>query len=129
MDLGDRRIRCNTPKIKCHEKKNNRKETYHWKTKGKIKCPDKGTSKIKKPVQINPLMTILMSSRPQLDQPTSDGTCTERVPLTSYKTVVLELPENLHYKPAVNKPTLACKLVTRKCIVPDSNKLKLSLRW
>ncbi|XP_060854731.1 uncharacterized protein LOC132932388 isoform X2 [Rhopalosiphum padi] len=129
MDLGDRRIRRNKPKTKCHERKNNHKETYQWKIKGKIKCPDKGTTKIQKPAQINPLMTVLMSSRPQLDQPTNDGTCTERVPLTAYRTVVLELPENLQYKPAVKKSTLACKLATRKCIVPDPNKLKLSLRW
>ncbi|CAH1724660.1 uncharacterized protein LOC114121565 [Aphis gossypii] len=129
MDLGDRRIRRNKPKIKCHERKNNRKETYHLKTKGKIKCPDKATTKIQKPAQFNPLMTVLMSSRPQLDQPTSDGVCTERVPLTTYRTVVLELPENLQYKPAVKKSALACKLATRKCIVPDPNKLKLSLRW
>eukprot|EP00102_Acyrthosiphon_pisum_P009423 XP_003247532.2 PREDICTED: uncharacterized protein LOC100574290 isoform X1 [Acyrthosiphon pisum] len=129
MDLEDRRIRRKTPKIKCHERKTNRKETYNWKTKGKIKCPDKGTTKIQKPAQINPLMTILMSSRPQLDQPTSDGICTERVPLTTYRTVVLELPENLQYKPAVKKSALACKLTARKCVAPDANKSKLSLRW
>ncbi|XP_015366374.1 PREDICTED: uncharacterized protein LOC107163445 [Diuraphis noxia] len=132
MDLEDRRIRRKTPKIKCHEKKIIRKETYNWKTKGKTRCPDKGTMKIQKPAQINPLMTILMSSRPQLDQPTSkirNVTCTERVPLTSYRTVVLELPENFQYKPAVKKSAVACKLTTHKCIVPDPNKLKLSLRW
>ncbi|XP_025412365.1 uncharacterized protein LOC112684866 isoform X2 [Sipha flava] len=130
MDLEDRRIRHDTPKIKCHERKNKRKGmVYHWKTKGKTKCPNKETTKIQKPAQINPLMTVLMSSRPQLDQTTVlENTCTERMPLTAYRTVVLELPENLQYKPAVKKPIPSCKS-TRKCIVPDFNKLKLNLRW
>ncbi|VVC32646.1 Hypothetical protein CINCED_3A011343 [Cinara cedri] len=154
MDLEDRRIlrgRNETaPKteIICHDddRKNNRhkaktynRHRHHRKTTtGKsLRCPDIGTTtKIQKMSRFNPLMTVLMSSRPQHDRPNGntatedDSGRTGRTPLTNYRTVVLELPEHLLYKPhKKSSAPLTRGPVARKCRVPDPEKLKINLRW
>lgn len=54
-----------------------------------------------------------------------------KTPSIAYRTVVLELPEDVRYKPAAKKSLggNGCKSTIRKCIVPNREKSKLCLRW
>ncbi|XP_050429641.1 uncharacterized protein LOC126838905 [Adelges cooleyi] len=145
MDLEDPRVRWITPRpptVKGHERKRNDRggggRTSSRKTKGKNMCPtasgtDKGTKASRKPAQINPLMTVLMSSRQQhLQEQQQHDQPASRTPerLTACRTVNLELPEHYLYRSTVKRSAPSQrKLPARKCIVPDEFKLKVCLRW